>query len=200
MLDPLSIWGPSGLQTEVSLLTVFFGAGTTSRLFPGDALREWGPGMLGLLQDSEELSLSSLMTQLDLGSQNTCGPLRAGALWDARSERTSQALRACACPRSPSLARSLALSLSVNWLESSEFSLLPSISLSLSPSTWFDLLSSKELHATRVHFQQMWLTGLFLHETGHPTPLTAEVSINCWTLLPKRTMWASEWKAVHGPP
>lgn len=74
MLDPLGIWGPSGLQTEASLLTVLFGAGTTSRLFPGDALGERGPGMLGLLQDSEELSLSSLMTQLDPGSQNTCGP------------------------------------------------------------------------------------------------------------------------------
>ena len=116
------------------------------------------------------------MTKLDLSSQNTCGPLRAGR----RSALLSGLLRLYAHAPALSLHHSLSLALSVsaNWLESSEFSLLPSISLSLSPSTWFDLPSSKEFHATRVYFQQMWLTGLFLHETGHPTPLTAEVSIN----------------------
>ena len=38
---------------------MLFAAGTPSRLFPGGALGAWGPGMLGQLQESQELSSES---------------------------------------------------------------------------------------------------------------------------------------------
>lgn len=128
---------------------MLFAAGTPSRLFPGGAFGAWGPGMLGQLQKSQELSSESH----DHTGPEQPGPTLVfpggGAVRSAVPSRGLRRFNACACPLSQGLA------LSANWLESCEFSLLHSLSLSLSPCSWSDLPNSKELHATRVCFQQM---------------------------------------------
>lgn len=89
---------PSGLQPEVPLLTTLSGAGTRAQLSLGGALGDWGPGMLVLLWDSQELSLEPRDPTGPEEPGHRLAAAGRGAVGTRCSKTTAQALRACALP------------------------------------------------------------------------------------------------------
>lgn len=148
---PLSIWVPSG-PSGLSLPTHHaFCSGDPITAFPWGCSRSLGTRHAGAAPGEPGAELRVSRPQWTWAARTHAGHSGRRCGQKRCSQPRTQALHACACPLSRGL------TLSVNWLESCEFSLLPFLSLSLSPCTWSDLPNSKELHATRVCFQQMWL-------------------------------------------